>query len=108
MESARKLPRACNRKKLLNQEIELDGKRFENCTFTNVTLIYRGKAPYIFANNNINKPMVVKIVVGPQESGSEFARGFILSACRDHFESCDVRGIFSFVSVDEKMNVQTQ
>jgi len=51
--------KAVRNTKFENQTVELDGKRFEDCEFTNVTLIFRGDSPMeiidcqFFGNLNI-------------------------------------------------------
>ncbi len=40
-------------KKFYNERIVVDGKRFENCSFTNVTFVYNGTAPAAFSNNDL-------------------------------------------------------
>lgn len=53
-------------KQFKNREVLLDGQRYVNCTFENVTFLYRGKAPFKFdyfdypelrGNNKLSSPM---------------------------------------------------
>jgi hypothetical protein len=64
-----------------NMTIELDGKRFENSRFSGVTFVYKGTKPFIFANNNLEQMIVLKIVEGPQSAGAEFLGGIIGAKC---------------------------
>jgi len=43
-----------------NEEVQLDGKKFDHCTFENVSFVYEGKALYSFDNSRIlgNLPQV--------------------------------------------------
>ena len=88
-------------KPFVNQEVELDGKRFENCTFQNVTLIYRGLKPFELGNSRIILPVFFKVVDGPQASGASFVG--LYEVCKGNESNCDVRGINGEI-VDEKLN----
>ena len=37
-----------------DEAVELDGKFFKNCTFRNVRLVYRGRAPFSFSHNEVH------------------------------------------------------
>jgi hypothetical protein len=84
-----------------NREVEMDGKRFENDKFAGVTFIYSGLRPTILSNNEINKPVFIKVVDGPQAQGISFLE-FFVDSCKGHLDSCDIRGIHAEV-VDEKL-----
>ncbi len=40
-------------------EVEIDGKAFLECTFTNATLVYRGTGPFAFQNSKFSNSGVV-------------------------------------------------
>ena len=46
-------------KTYVNQRVLLDGNSYNNCTFTNVTLVYNGTAPFDLANNVFNGGIII-------------------------------------------------
>ena len=48
------------RRSFANEEIEIDGKSFLNCTFTNVNLYFRGRAPFVITNCQVSGTLKVK------------------------------------------------
>jgi len=46
--------------KYLNEEVEIDGKEFSDCTFENVTLLYHGRGATSFENNVFSKSVHIK------------------------------------------------
>src|SRR5271154_4485970 len=53
LERAKHLELVVN-KEISNQEVILDGKSFQDCTFNNVTFIYKGTAPFLLTHNHLN------------------------------------------------------
>jgi hypothetical protein len=43
-----------------NESVELDGKRFDHCTFENVTMIYHGLAPMDFVETSFKGNVFIK------------------------------------------------
>jgi hypothetical protein len=41
-------------KKYINESLEVDGKRFEHCDFTNVTFMYHGLAEYAIVEDSFH------------------------------------------------------
>lgn len=41
-------------REFINEKVEIDGKRYENCTFTNVTFVYHGTGSFSFVNNSFH------------------------------------------------------
>lgn len=81
-----------------DQEVETDGKDFNNCHFQNVALIYRGKRP-VFVGNSTLANTHLKIVKGPQSDGASTLLGVLMDTCRGKESSCDVRAVLSWVEV---------
>jgi hypothetical protein len=68
-----------------NQEVEIDGKNFENCTFNNVTFVFRATAPFTLANNNINGTAVLRLRAHDMQSLTAAAGAGLIA---DFFENC--------------------
>jgi len=64
-------------KTFTNQRILLDGYSYNNCRFTNVTLVYNGTAPFDLANNTFDGlllvssdgPEIMAIIITMKELG---------------------------------------
>jgi hypothetical protein len=80
-----------------NGEVELDGKRFENCTFSNVTFVYRGKLPFVMGNSIILGKSNIKVLNGPQGNGV-IALLMIYNGCRSN-PNGDLRNIFGRIDI---------
>ena len=48
-----------NPRPFINETIEVDGKNFQNCTFTNVRLVFQGKKTETFQNNKFYGTIVI-------------------------------------------------
>ncbi len=78
-------------KSFSNQEVVLDGKYFEDCTFRNVTLVFEGKRPSSIAHNNFDtggQPLQIKIFDGPQYASAVLTMTLIYDACRSSNVPC--------------------
>lgn len=75
-----------------NQSVEIDGKLFTDCTFENVTLIWKGTGQWAF----IRATFLGRIVVHPQDGG----RGQVYMDLVSHMASMARRGKFEFVLLD--------
>lgn len=64
-------------KQFVNEQVELDGKQFNDNTFTNVTLVYKGQKPSGMLNNHFRGSLVVKIISGPQSTGADIIHGMV-------------------------------
>ncbi len=42
-----------------NEKVTLDGYRYRNCTFTNVTFVYNGTKPFEFSYNTVEGPITL-------------------------------------------------
>jgi hypothetical protein len=51
--------------KFWNQEVEVDGKSFQNCTFEGVTFVFKGQQPFIISHSKVSGPMRLKTSKGP-------------------------------------------
>ena len=92
-------------KTFTNQEVEMDGKSFNNCHFRFVTFVMRGKAPTIMGNSEVLESKF-KIVKGPESDGATSILGILHDSCKGKESACDVRRILSYVQiVDENKNV---
>jgi hypothetical protein len=49
----------------VNQEVEIDGKHFEDCKFSGVTLVFRGKHLFDISHCEIHAPLRFKMANGP-------------------------------------------
>jgi len=54
-----------NFKSFVNEQVELDGKAFQDCDFTGVTLVFRGKHPFTISHCSYNTPLRIKVPQGP-------------------------------------------
>jgi len=74
-----------------NQEIILDGKHFDECTFKNVTLVYEGKKPFVLSHNKFDlggNQMTVKIADGPQFASAGLIKGIMEDLCKSANANC--------------------
>jgi len=49
----------------INQEVQLDGKAFQDCTFSGVTFVFKGKHPFTVSHCHISAPIRLTVVDGP-------------------------------------------
>ncbi len=78
-------------KNFVNEDIELDGKRFDECTFQNVTFVFRGIKPFVITHNHIDgggHPIQIKIKKGPQFMGATLASATVRAACQSQQIPC--------------------
>lgn len=71
----------------------LDGKNIQLCKFFGSTLVYRGTAPFLFANNDYDAnggQVKVRVMEGPQGTGARLVWEMLLDTCREHETSCDL------------------
>jgi hypothetical protein len=61
-------------KSFANESVEMDGKLFRECDFTNVTLIFHGTANAAFEHTGFHQPLIIKT---DNQAAREFA-GFIV------------------------------
>jgi hypothetical protein len=48
-----------------NEVVPVDGHSYSACTFENVTLLYKGEAPFDFAHNTFNGTVTLRLETGP-------------------------------------------
>jgi hypothetical protein len=74
-----------------NQEVELDGKAFENCSFNSVTFVFKGERPFILANSSIGGgggPLKFKFTEGPQLTVARVLVGAMKDFCKNNIINC--------------------
>ena len=47
-------------KTFTNEKVEIDNKIFDNCRFENVTLLYRGRGPYVFIKGQVKGTIAIE------------------------------------------------
>ena len=82
------------RRQFMNERIEIDGKRFWDCTFNSVTLAFHGTAPAEFLGNcNFQLPLRLTTDFPPAMHFSKLAQIFSkLPGTRLEYVSADERG----------------
>jgi len=94
-------------KTFTNEQVELDGKEFDDCTFRSPTLIYRGKKPFHFRNLKIeanSHPIQMKVVQGP---AAFLITMLVNGVCQDAAQRGVIAPCISAVNVtivDENLN----
>jgi hypothetical protein len=84
------------------ETVELDGKRFLNCKFDHVTLIYRGLKPYNLSNNEFIASKF-KIANGPAFTGATIAVLAYEGACNlQNPTACDITKVPKIEVLEEE------
>lgn len=87
-----------------NEDVELDGKRFDDCTFNGTTLIYRGKQPFVIEHSRLIG-VRVKMLDGPPSAGAQIVLGILEDTCKGKERACDITSVSSFLMIiDEGKN----
>jgi hypothetical protein len=79
-----------------DDRVTLDGKNIENNYFLHSALVFRGTAPFMFANNHYNfngAPATLRVITGPQGTGASLVWDFIHEVCKGQESSCDLSKI---------------
>jgi len=83
--------------KFHNETVELDGKRFEDCTFTNVTVMFHGTAPMEIENSEFAGSLLI-------QSDDPAVNHFVRVA--ESLRNFHTVARFGCISVDEKGNTK--
>lgn len=61
-------------KHFVNEKVELDGKKYQNCTFTNVTLVLHGTTSYGLFHNTFSGGLTVQLDSGAAAGAIKLAK----------------------------------
>ena len=86
-----------SRRSYFNETVEIDGKQFDHCEFTNVKLLYHGLANTTFIESKFSGSMVL-------QTDNQAAKGF--AALAEHFRGHPNVTSFVVGEVDEKGNIR--
>ncbi len=83
-----------NQQNFNNESVAVDGKNFQSCVFTNVTLVYKGEKGFTVGNSKFVGQTVVEVPNGPS-SGWPFLIKMLIDDCEREGSRCDLRDALS-------------